>query len=240
MLGLLLPGCPLNDDYVLEGAGVGGSGGAGPARPGSAGKSSVGGSGDHAGSPGCVPTTEICDGLDNNCDGEVDEDGVCPAGCTSKTYDAHAYLLCLPAAGDGLDWADAASQCTSYEVQVGKFGAGLELANIGSAEENTFVKEWLMSAVKMPGTVWIGANDSAHEGTWVWGKASDADAFFIAAAMGGGKATMGHFANFAPGRPDGTAMNDEDCGLIDSALGYAWDDADCGEVTTGFLCEEPN
>lgn len=25
--------------------------------------------------PGCVPSTEVCDGYDNDCDGEVDEEG---------------------------------------------------------------------------------------------------------------------------------------------------------------------
>jgi hypothetical protein len=233
-LGFLLPGCPLNDDYVLETAAVAGASGGGPVRPGpTAGEGPMG-------PAKCVPTAEICDGLSNDCDDEVDEDGVCPVGCTAKTYEGHAYLLCLPAAGDALDYADAVDQCTSYETEVGKFGAGLELVNIGSAEENTFVKDWLMSAVKMPGTVWIGANDSAHEGTWVWGRASDTDAFFTASPMGGGKVTMGHFSNFAPGRPDGTAMNDEDCGVIDSSLGFAWDDAVCSAVAAGFLCEEPN
>ncbi len=32
-----------------------------------------------------LPEDEVCNGLDDDCDGEVDEDGVCPTGCTGST-----------------------------------------------------------------------------------------------------------------------------------------------------------
>jgi hypothetical protein len=61
-------------------AGVGGEGqggaGQGGAGQGGAGQGGAGGEGQGGGGQGgtpCVPQTEVCDGVDNNCDGQVDE-----------------------------------------------------------------------------------------------------------------------------------------------------------------------
>lgn len=35
--------------------------------------------------PGCVPETEVCNGLDDDCDGEIDEGGVCDECTTGET-----------------------------------------------------------------------------------------------------------------------------------------------------------
>ncbi len=94
---------------------------------------------------------EVCDTLDNNCDGSIDEGGVCP--CEVEEYDAHAYMFCD--AGD--DWDAARAACLAY---------GYELVTIDDAAENTWVV--VTATTYAGGKWWIGLNDRSVEGTYAW------------------------------------------------------------------------
>ena len=74
-LGLQIGGCATDQELADDGSssGDGGSG---------VGGSGVGGEGGAA----CAPEAELCDGLDNDCDEQVDEDCDCEGGDTQGCY----------------------------------------------------------------------------------------------------------------------------------------------------------
>jgi hypothetical protein len=113
---VLAAGC-LGVRYGSDGAGAGGAGaeGAGGTVAGGA------GSGGEAAGP-CVPVAEVCNGLDDDCDGVADEpdsgDGAA-CGCSWRTWDGRLYAVCE----SGGDFESAFCP------------AGTDLAVVGSPEE---------------------------------------------------------------------------------------------------------
>jgi hypothetical protein len=138
--------------------------------------------------------TEACDDIDNDCDGFFDELATCWA-CTEST----GYLLCDTAAS----WTTAQQVCA---------GLGIELVEIGSSGENTTV-----TALSITPT-WIGANDLAVEGTWVWDDGS----------------SVGYEA-FGTGEPDDSGGSD--CAITNtSGRRGEWSDTRCSSEYQ-FVCE---
>lgn len=253
----LTTGCPLSDGYYVEqsggsGGSVKGRPGPGPGpgasgTPGSSGSGAWGGfvnngsggtTNESAGAGEVCSASEACNGLDDDCDGQIDEDGACPTGCSAKVFAGHVYLLCLDAGGaTASSHLDANGNCAAAAALPGLSSlAGLELVSVQSAEEENFLKSWLTASVPGDGDVWLGASDVLHEGTWTWGSTSSSETFFTAAPMGGGMAAPGHFQDFAPGKPDADSP-DEDCGIFAGKLGYRWDDARCNAAAAGYVCE---
>jgi hypothetical protein len=138
----------------MGGAGMGGggsdAGGGGTASGGMAGAGGKGGAGGSGGAPSCTPKTEVCDGLDNDCDKAADEDQTCALGCTGAAYEGHSYVFCSIALGSA---TLAATTCQSM---------GLGMVMIQSQAENTFVTG------QLKGSSWLGASDQAQEERWVW------------------------------------------------------------------------
>ena len=135
-------------------------------------------------------------------DGAPGDGGDAPDGCGSGTSaGATLGVACFEYEATRLSWAAAEAACGAR---------GAHLARIASAGENELVRRLCAEAC------WIGFNDVAVEGAWVW---SD-----------GGPSTPG-YTNWSPGEPNGQADEQTDAAYVYATSNAAvsagtWDDDD--------------
>ena len=149
-------------------------------------------------SPGAA---EACDGIDDDCSGLVDDGGACP--CNVEYYGGDTYLYCT----SGLAWTDAEASCASY---------GYHLLTIDDRAENIWNDN--TADAYSTGKWWMGLNDRASEGTWVW---SDG--------------TPLSYTNWHSGEPNDGGGN-EDCGQLNRFTDETWNDEPCTSAFA-YICE---
>ncbi len=145
---------------------------------------------------------EVCDGFDEDCSGLADDGDVCP--CDVDWYADHPYMFCDTAT----TWTAAQSACATY---------GYHLATVTSTVEDN----WILSVANATyvsttdGFWWIGLNDRASEGAWVWEDGTPVT-----------------YTRWNAGEPNNSG--DEDCTQL--LWGTHWNDWPCGLVST-YVCE---
>jgi hypothetical protein len=175
----------------------------------------------------CVPTTERCNGHDDDCDDFIDElacntntNGTTGcAGFTVAVDPNHGYMLCT---GVAKDFTHAKDACAGQEMR---------LAWLESAAENTAVA----AAVKKLTSgidILFGATDQAREGDWLW---DGAGGFQFWKGAETGAPVGGHFNNWAEGPPNND-NGGEDCVVFNSTTAY-WGDRTC-VANYAYVCED--
>jgi hypothetical protein len=186
----------------------------------------------------CSRQAELCDGLDNDCDGSSDEGNACAGTCAGFALEGHGYMFC----SDSVVRDDAAGRCEQQ---------GMHLAWIETPEENEFLVERI-AAADVPAAAdeeiltYLGGSDADVEGSWLWrGTATIPNSFQFwqgQAADNGGRSVGGAYANWSPTEPNNTD-GDENCAVL-SVLGNNnrlpgnWDDRACDSALP-FVCEVP-
>ncbi len=220
-------------------SGSAGAGDAGAAQ--SAGGAGAGGEGGHAlagadaggagGEGGVTPCTstgeERCDGLDNDCNGDVDDGETCPNDCFGVADDSgHGYMICNPLDAQEVNYSVARAACQAQ---------GFDLVIIETEAENNFLVGVINPLLNGEDTeFWIGATDEVED-AWFW---VNGEQFYDHTTM---MAVGDYVELWGPNRPNDAGPG-EDCGALifnQLLLHGLWNDLQCDGDPSSYICEVP-
>ena len=245
LLLVTVSGCPVTDDFYIEkpasetlagqttfaaggsSAALGGTGASLAGTGGALQDTTAGGSPDDmagAGGAACVPSTERCNGHDDDCDDVIDElacnsmmsGTVGCSGFVLPNDPIHGYMLCIGAK----DYTHAREACAAQTMR---------LAWLETTAENSEVSK-KVAALSKDAEVSFGANDIDNEGHWVW----DGGGLQFWNGDENGQPVAGLFNAWTDGTPNDE--NGEDCAVLMSATA-SWGDRSCS-AKYAYLCEE--
>jgi hypothetical protein len=196
--------------------------------------------------PECIPDTEVCDGLDNDCDEQADEAATCPQPCDGFAIEDRSYMFCA----ENVTRPVALNRCAAE---------GMRLAWLETPEESEAVRENILAAdVNFPAgnptlLTQIGATDSGDEGEWFWvgstvlGNDVAPNGFQFwegGAANDDGEVVNDAYVDWSVNEPNNS--NNEDCAAMtvlgsDTRAPGEWDDRLCNSnnLLIPYVCETP-
>lgn len=183
----------------------------------------------------CQPEDELCDGLDNNCDDDIDEGDACPMNCEGFAIGDDGYMFCPAERG----FEQAQNICENN---------GMRLLRIESDDENDEITDTLRDILgiddsgRTPNSsqegIWLYARDE-EEGVWEW---LGDDGYVFWEGNGDGDSVDDAYTNWAEDQPNNTGGNQDCLRLVLDESGDGdpgeWTDIGCGlEYRT--VCEVP-
>lgn len=158
---------------------------------------------------------ELCNGLDDDRDGEIDEDEVCPDACYGfQLDDDRGVAICI----ESVQWLTAETLCSSLDGSLVKIDDEEYVSPI-AIEINTQLGI---------GNMWMGANDIELEGSWRW---PDGTVFWE-----GGPGGMPADDAFVPWAANEPSVG-ERCGF--AAWSSEWGNVHCNVSLPGYICDVP-